>query len=42
MNCRQQIQKSKTPYEQEQLTKRYQNLSGGVAIVHVGGVLKLK
>jgi len=32
-----QIQKSKTPYEQEQLQNRLSKFVGGVAIVHVGG-----
>ena len=33
----QQIEKSKTPFEQEKLQERLAKLTGGVAIVHVGG-----
>jgi chaperonin GroEL len=33
----QQIEKAKTPFEQEKLQERLAKFVGGVAIVHVGG-----
>ena len=41
-NLQQQIDKATTPFETEKLQERLAKFVGGVAIIHVGGILKLK